>query len=217
MLNGVEMQSQRVETDILNWTSFQDTGVGGEVLFTIPRKGVMAGENVSLNLTLLKPTATNKMPMCVGILGCLEEATLFYQNEAIQSTRFAGLRNRLMNLREDPDVRSQKHNVEYGASLYYARLGGVVARVKQIELANKGINGVEAQNVLRYSGQVQQLIRSNIEIIHENIDETVLEAFDCQDRKQQIRVLQENSSHYRLFFELVNKYGVGYIMNGPII
>jgi len=115
MLNGVEMQSQRVETDILNWTSFQDVGVGGEVLFTLPRKGVLAGENVSLNLTLLKPTATNKMPMCVGILGCLEEATLFYQNEAIQSTRFAGLRNRLMNLREDPDVRSQKHNVEYGA------------------------------------------------------------------------------------------------------
>lgn len=115
MLNGVELQSQRVETDILNWTSFQDSGVGGEVLFTIPRKGVMAGENVSLNLTLVKPTATNKMPMCVGILGCLEECTLFYQNEAIQSTRFAGLRNRLMNLKQDPDVRSQKHNVEYGA------------------------------------------------------------------------------------------------------
>jgi len=115
MLNGVELQSQRVETDILNWTSFQDNGTGGEVLFTIPRKGVMAGENVSLNLTLIKGTATNKMPMCVGILGCLEEATLFYQNEAVQSTRFAGLRNRLMNLREDPDVRSQKHNVEYGA------------------------------------------------------------------------------------------------------
>ena len=115
MIQGVEMQSQRVETDILNWTSFQDTGQGGEVLFTLPRKGVLAGEFVSLNLSLLKGTATNKMPMCVGILGCLEEATLFYQNEAIQSTRFAGLRNRLMNLREDPDVRSQKHNVEYGA------------------------------------------------------------------------------------------------------
>ena len=115
MLKGTEMQSQRVETDVLNWTSFQDTGFGGEVLFTLPRKGIMAGEFVSLNLSLLKPTATNKMPMCVGILGCLEEATLFYQNEAVQSTRFAGLRNRLMNLREDPDVRSQKHNVEYGA------------------------------------------------------------------------------------------------------
>ena len=38
MLKGTEMQSQRVETDILNWTSFQDTGVGGEVLFTLPKK-----------------------------------------------------------------------------------------------------------------------------------------------------------------------------------
>lgn len=115
MLKGTEMQSQRVETDILNWTSFQDTGVGGEVLFTLPRKGILAGEYASLQLSLLKGTATNKMPMCVGILGCLEEATLYYQNEAIQSTRFAGLRNRLMNLKDDPDIRSQKHNVEYGA------------------------------------------------------------------------------------------------------
>jgi hypothetical protein len=116
MLNGMEQQSQRVETDILNWTSFQDTaGIGGEVNFTLPRKGILAGEFVSLQLSLLKGTATNKMPMCVGILGCLEEATLFYQNEVIQSTRFAGLRNRLMNLKEDPDIRSQKHNVEYGA------------------------------------------------------------------------------------------------------
>jgi len=114
-LNGTEGQSQRIETDILNWTSFQDTGVGGEVLFTIPRKGVLSGDYVTLNLSLLKPTATNKMPMCVGILGCLEEATLYYQNEAIQTTRFAGLRNRLMNLRDDPDIRAQKHNVEYGA------------------------------------------------------------------------------------------------------
>jgi len=115
MLNGVEQQSQRVETDILNWTSFQDTGIGGEVNFTLPRKGILAGEFVSLQLSLLKGTATNKMPMCVGILGCIEEATLFYQNEVIQSTRFAGLRNRLMNLKDDPDIRSQKHNVEYGA------------------------------------------------------------------------------------------------------
>jgi len=115
MLKGTEMQSQRVETDILNWTSFQDTGVGGEVLFTLPKKGILAGEYASLQLSLLKGTATNKMPMCVGILGCLEEATLYYQNEAIQSTRFAGLRNRLMNLKDDPDIRSQKHNVEYGA------------------------------------------------------------------------------------------------------
>ena len=115
MIKGTELQSQRVETDILNWTSFNDTGVGGEVVFTLPRKGIMAGEFASLQLSLLKGTATNKLPMCVGILGCIEEATLFYQNEAVQSTNFAGLRNRLMNLREDPDVRSQKHNVEYGA------------------------------------------------------------------------------------------------------
>jgi hypothetical protein len=115
MIKGMEGQSQRIETDILNWTSFQDTGTGGEVLFTIPRKGVLAGDYVTLNLSMLKATGTNKMPMCVGILGSIEEATLYYQNESIQTTRFAGLRNRIMNLREDPDVRSQKHNVEYGA------------------------------------------------------------------------------------------------------
>ena len=115
MIKGTEGQSQRIETDILNWTSFQDTGTGGEVLFTIPRKGVLAGDYVTLNLSMLKATGTNKMPMAVGILGCIEEATLYYQNESIQTTRFAGLRNRIMNLREDPDVRSQKHNVEYGA------------------------------------------------------------------------------------------------------
>lgn len=114
-MQGVEGNSQRIETDILNWTSFNDTGTGGEVLFTIPRKGVLAGDYVTLNLSMLKAAATNKLPMCVGILGCLEEATLYYQNEAVQTTRYAGLRNRLMNLREDPDVRSQKHNVEYGA------------------------------------------------------------------------------------------------------
>jgi len=111
----MEGQSQRIETDILNWTSFQDTGTGGEVLFTIPKKGVLAGDYVTLNLSMLKAEATNKLPMSVGILGCIEEATLYYQNESIQTTRFAGLRNRIMNLREDPDVRSQKHNVEYGA------------------------------------------------------------------------------------------------------
>ena len=43
-MQSYEGQSQRIETDILNWTSFQDTGTGGEVLFTIPRKGVLAGD-----------------------------------------------------------------------------------------------------------------------------------------------------------------------------
>ena len=114
-MQSTEGNSQRIETDILNWTSFQDTGTGGEVLFTIPRKGILSGDYVTLNLSMIKAAATNKMPMCVGILGCLEEATLYYQNEAIQTTRYAGLRNRLMNLRDDPDIRSQKHNVEYGA------------------------------------------------------------------------------------------------------
>ena len=124
----MEGQSQRIETDILNWTSFQDGAQGGQVLFTLPRKGVLAGDYVTLNLSLLKGTVTNKMPMSTGILGCIEEATLYYQNEAIQTTRFAGLRNRIMNIREDPDVRSQKHNVEYGAfDLQEVRHGSDVA------------------------------------------------------------------------------------------
>ena len=49
-MQGVEGNSQRIETDILNWTSFNDTGTGGEVLFTIPRKGVLAGDYVTFGL-----------------------------------------------------------------------------------------------------------------------------------------------------------------------
>jgi hypothetical protein len=109
-----EEQSMRVETDILNWSTFNDTGTGGQVLFTLPRKGILDGNYVTLNLSMLKAAATNKLPMNVGILGCLESATLYYQNEAIQTTEFAGQRNRLMNLKEDSDIRNQKHNVEYG-------------------------------------------------------------------------------------------------------
>jgi len=111
----VEEQSQRIETDILNWTSFNDTGTNGSVLFTLPSKGILVGDYITLNLSLLKGTATNKMPMNTGILGCLEECSLLYQNECIQTTRFAGQRNRLMNLKDDSDTRNQKHNVEYGA------------------------------------------------------------------------------------------------------
>jgi hypothetical protein len=111
----VEEQSQRIETDILNWTSFNDTGTNGSVLFTLPKKGILVGDYITLNLSLLKGTATNKMPMNVGILGCLEECSLLYQNECIQTTRFAGQRNRLMNLKDDSDTRNQKHNVEYSA------------------------------------------------------------------------------------------------------
>ena len=167
MLKGTEMQSQRVETDILNWTSFQDTGTGGEVLYTLPRKGILAGEFASLQLSLLKGTNTNKMPMCVGILGCLEEATLYYQNEAIQSTRFAGLRNRLMNLREDPDVRSQKHNVEYGAF-----------DLQEVRHGKDGANNLPGQ--FFYDGNQVGLNLSSIGVGQANV-----QAFNNADRDRQ--------------------------------
>ena len=82
MNNSTEPSSQRVETELLLPTSFNQQSA----LFTLPQKGILDGD-LQLQLSLKAANGNQRMPLTVGILGCIDTITMYYNNELIQQTR----------------------------------------------------------------------------------------------------------------------------------
>ena len=110
MNSGTEPSSQRVETELLLPTSFSQQSA----LFTLPQKGILSGD-LQLQLSLKAANANQRMPLTVGILGCIDTISMFYNNELIQQTRNVAHKARMNNTFIEPEIRNQTHNVQFGA------------------------------------------------------------------------------------------------------
>jgi hypothetical protein len=110
MNSSAEPSSQRVETELLLPTSFSQQSA----LFTLPQKGILDGD-LQLQLSLKSADGNQRMPLTVGILGCIDTITMYYNNELIQQTRNVAYKARMNNTFVEPEVRNQTHNVQFGA------------------------------------------------------------------------------------------------------
>ena len=122
-LSSGESQSMRVETRVLEPRTFSQSsgtaafgGGGGQVSFDLPREGLL-DQDVFLDLQVTHPTpaGTQGLPIMVGILGCLQTGTIYYNNILLQQTTELAQLLQLKMCFVEQDIRNQTYQVKIGS------------------------------------------------------------------------------------------------------
>jgi len=125
-LSSGESQSMRVETRVLEPRTFSQSsgtavfgGGGGQVSFDLPREGLL-DQDVFLDLQVTQPAfattgAAQGLPIMVGILGCLQTGTIYYNNILLQQTTELAQLLQLKMCFVEQDIRNQTYQVKIGS------------------------------------------------------------------------------------------------------
>ncbi len=117
-LSSGEAQNMRVETEILEPRAFSQNVNGGQVSFDLPKKGLL-DQDAHLNLQMYSATAgaagVNGLPLMAGILGCVQTASLYYNNILLQQTQEVAALMQLKSTFVEQDIRDQSYQNKIGA------------------------------------------------------------------------------------------------------
>jgi len=130
-------QSVNVETRVVEPQAFTDE----TCRFNLPRSGIM-DNNAYITMSLTAVDASRNLPLFSGITGCIETATLMYENNVIAQTRDVNSYMSLKSWYRVPSKRKHVMNTRVGSFQDFMVETGSNGVQGQYSL-DKNINGVD--------------------------------------------------------------------------